>query len=98
MPSCIVTGTIVDVGGQAVSGAVVAVRNAATGNRVQFVGGAAVGGGEATAQTNGDGQFSLALEQGADVVIRIDELGLHKRVTVPAVADATLEELLNADV
>lgn len=97
MANCLVTGIVATVTGHRVPNAVVAVRRANAGNDVQFVGDVAIGRGELTTLTDANGAWQLSLEQGLDIVIRIDELGLHKRAKVPMALDATLEELLNAN-
>jgi len=91
---CIVSGTLARISGGAIAGAVVAFAPAQT---PVFVDGRALSAEERVELTDENGQFSVSLVQGLDVIIRIDEINLHRQVTIPETATVTLEELLDGD-
>ena len=98
MPNCLISGTLADVNGSRIQRATVAVRRASSPNNPIFVGTQAISDEEHKILTDENGQFSISLVQGLDIVMRIDAIGLHRQVRVPEQASATLEEVLNADV
>lgn len=97
-PVCNVTGRVTDINGSPIKGATVAFRLDSPGNQPVFVDGDALSTDEKCLATDENGSFAINLLQGAKVVVRIAEINLHRQVTIPAQASATLEEVLNADV
>jgi len=97
MATCIVSGKLIDATGSPLALAPVGVRLDQSPNDLQFSDGSAITRTEVLELTDEYGQFSMALAQGLKIVIRIDDLNLHRQVTVPNQASATLEELLNGD-
>lgn len=95
---CQVSGRVTDINGSPVIGAIVGFMLDAPGNEPTFLDGDALSTGEKVITTDPDGTWAINLLQGAKVVIRIEEINLHRQVTIPAQASATLEEVLNADV
>lgn len=98
MAICNVTGKLTAIGGAPIVGESVAWRLDAAPGSVQFADGAAIGRNEIVSKTDENGVFSVSLVQGAKLMVHIEVLGLYRRVTIPAQAAATLEEVLNADV
>lgn len=99
MASCIVSGRITDVNGSPVSGAVVGFRLVSPGNEPVFdADGNALATWSKIVATDDNGNWSITLLQGQQFVIKIDAIRLHRQVTIPEEASATLEEVLNADV
>lgn len=98
MPNCLISGTLADVNGSRIARASVFARTARADNDVQFLDGLAISNREYCVTSDENGNFSLSLPQGLEIVIRIDEIGLHKQALVPSEATATLEELLDANV
>jgi hypothetical protein len=97
MANCIVDGKITTMAGAPVAGAVVAFRPDAPANDVNFVDDGAVSRDEIVRITDENGEFSVTLLQGAAIAVRVDEINLFRQVTVPAQSQATLEELLDAN-
>jgi len=97
MAQCVISGKIVGPTGRAMAREPVAFAVDRTANDVVFMGSRALGDAEAVEYTDENGEFSVALEQGLGVIVRIDALNLHRQVTVPSSATATLEELVNGD-
>lgn len=99
MAQCVVSGLIANLAGQPVASAQVSFRIDRPANDVAFDGdGSAVADVELIEYTDEYGRFEIALTQGLQVRIYVPELGVHKQVTVPATATASLEELLNGNV
>ena len=98
MAQCVVSGVVVNLIGQALARSVVAFRLDQAPNDVVFVDGQAVAHDELIEYTDELGRFAVSLPQGQRMILRIDDLGLHRQVRVPAQAAATLEELLDADI
>lgn len=98
MANCVITGRLTSVTGQPLALATVGIRLDQAPNDVQFLDGNALTRTEHLETTNEYGDFSVSLTQGMNIVIRIEDLGLHRQVTVPTAASATLEELLNGDI
>jgi len=98
MAQCVVSGVVVNLIGQALARSVVAFRLDQTPNDVVFTTAGAVAHDELVEYTDEFGRFAVSLPQGQRMILRIDDLGLHRQVRVPAQAVATLEELLDADV
>jgi hypothetical protein len=97
MALCTITGTLTSVTGQAMGREPVAFSVDKPANEVVFLGSRALGDAERVEYTDENGDFSVALEQGLQVIVRIDAINLHRQVTVPLLATATLEELVNGD-
>lgn len=95
MAVCTVSGRVIDVNGSPVIGAVVGF--SPDGPGVEFIDGDAVSRDERVATTGPDGTWSVNLQQGARVVIRIEEIGLHAQVQIPEQSSATLEEVLDGN-
>ena len=98
MANCLISGTLADVNGSRIARASVFARSARADNDVQFRGDLAIGNREYCVTSDENGNFQMSLPQGLEIVIRIDEIGLHKQALVPTEAAATLEELLDANV
>jgi hypothetical protein len=96
MSTCNLTGSLISLSGAPLVGARVFVRRNDPGNKPPFVGAAAVGDAEISLTTDAAGVFSLTLVQGAPIVIRIPDLALHFQTVVPAAANVTLKELVDA--
>ncbi len=88
---CVVSGNIVDIGGQPSTQQQVSFRvsqlPAATGSSF-------IAGGYVTTSPDAYGNFSVALLQGKSVVVEIVQTGLKHVITVPAQATASLLDLL----
>ena len=97
MTQCIITGKLTTAAGQAMASEPVAFAVDRAANDVLFLGSRAIGDKERVDLTDENGEFSVALEQGLRVIVRIDALNLHRQVTVPSLATATLEEVVNGD-
>jgi hypothetical protein len=100
---CIVSGLIVDIRGAPVAGTRIGVTmdvatSAASPNSGAFVTGRAFGRSPVDVVTDENGRFSLSLERRLPIIIHIDEIGVHRQVTVPDAPTATLEEVLHGDV
>lgn len=95
-PLCVVTGNVVDLGGQSFSdqnqNLVISFRIA---NVPQSVGGTSIVSSKLlTTTTDAFGNFSVAILQGAVVIVEIAPLGLRQKITIPATTSATLLSLL----
>jgi hypothetical protein len=97
MPSCNLTGVLKSLTGTPVPGALVAVSLDTTGRGVSFISGSALSREEVRTETDAAGVFSLTLQQGARVVLRIPDLGLHAQLLIPNAVSVTLQELLDAN-
>ena len=97
MPNCIITGKLTTVTGEAMASEPVAFAVDRAANDVLFLGSQAIGDKERVDLTDENGEFSVALEQGLRVIVRIDAINLHRQVTVPSQTTATLEEVVNGD-
>jgi hypothetical protein len=95
--TCTVTGVLKSLAGTPVPGALVAVSLDTPGHGVSFVSGSALSREEVRTETDANGAFSLTLQQGARVVLRIPDLGLHAQLLIPNAASVTLQELLDAN-
>jgi len=98
MSQCVITGRLTSVTERPLALATIGIRLDQAPNDVQFLNGNALTRTEHLETTDEFGNFSVALTQGVKIVIRIEDLGLHRQVTVPSQASATLEELLNGDI
>lgn len=96
-PICTVTGVLKSLAGTPRPGALVAVSLDTPGRGVTFLAGAALARDEVRTETDAAGDFSLTLRQGARVVLRIPDLGLHAQLLIPNAASVTLQELLDAN-
>lgn len=95
-PLCVVSGNVVDLGGQAYSdqsqNLVISFRVASV---PQQVGGTSIVSSKLlTTTTDAYGNFSVAILQGAIVIVEIDPLGIRQKITIPAQTSATLLSLL----
>jgi hypothetical protein len=90
--SCVVTGILKSLTGTPVPGALVAVSLDTPGRGVSFVSGSALSREEVRTETDANGAFSLTLQQGARVVLRIPDLGMHAQLLIPSPLSVTPQE------
>ena len=93
---CNVTGVICGVDGSAKEGLQVraTIKSTQIDQGGQVAGGAGVTSEVVSAITQTDGTFSIALVQGASVVIEIPDINLRKEILVPLVATADFATLI----
>lgn len=93
--TCLITGRLVTASGSPMRGETVTARPDLGANEVVFADHSAVAAEGVVKLSDENGEFSLTLSRGLPVILRIDVLGLAKRVTVPDRESVTLEELID---
>jgi hypothetical protein len=96
---CQVSGRLTRINGSPIGQAIIGWRLDSPPNEPTFINGNAVASeDELILQTDENGEWAVNLEQGARMMVRIEEIGLHRQVRIPEQAAATLEEVLDADI